>query len=210
MKSASGNLSFSSQASANAVLCTDDQTFQVRQVHSSNSVFVLQPFEAQSQDGSISSTSLRAIAQCAATLELIPATSSPEACLRTAIRLHPQSVASDTSTRAPSRDELLEEAPFSSAEFRKAWIQLCAFEDDGQARLPTASGLIGLWKSIVAAATVRSLDLSGSFPVGQLAGVVEEDGHTRALFQAVIARLSAHGEESANCCEFYNMLVSME
>ena len=56
----------------NAVLCTDDSTYQLRQVQSSNSILILQPSENCSSDNEIFSPGLSAIAQCTATLELIP------------------------------------------------------------------------------------------------------------------------------------------
>ena len=62
----------SKQSRPNAVLCTDDSTYQLRQVQSSNSILILQPSESRSSDDEIPSPSLSAIAQCTATLELIP------------------------------------------------------------------------------------------------------------------------------------------
>ena len=61
----------SKQPSPSAVLCTDDHTYQLRQVQSSNSVFILQPSKSRRGDDEIPSPSLSAIAQCTATLELI-------------------------------------------------------------------------------------------------------------------------------------------
>ena len=60
------------QSRPNAVLCTDDYTYQLRQVQSSNSILILQPSESRGSDNEIPSPSLSAIAQCTATLELIP------------------------------------------------------------------------------------------------------------------------------------------
>lgn len=62
----------SSQSSPSAVLCTDDHTYQLRQVQSSNSVFILQPSENVLGDNLIPTPSLSAVAQCTATLELMP------------------------------------------------------------------------------------------------------------------------------------------
>ena len=61
----------SKQPGPSAVLCTDEHTYQLRQVQSSNSVFILQPSESRCGDDEISTHSLSAIAQCTATLELI-------------------------------------------------------------------------------------------------------------------------------------------
>ena len=60
------------QASPSAALCTDSLTFQVRQVQSSNSVFVLRPTESHGTENGIPLPSVSAIAQCTSTLELIP------------------------------------------------------------------------------------------------------------------------------------------
>ena len=73
LKSAeSPNAHHSEQSGPSAVLCTDDRTYQLRQVQSSNSVFILQPSESSRGNDRIPSQSLLAIAQCTSTLELIP------------------------------------------------------------------------------------------------------------------------------------------
>ncbi len=66
----------SKQPGLSAVLCTDDHTFQLRQVQSSNSVFVLQPSESHRDDNKFPASSLLAIAQCTSTLELVPSDSA--------------------------------------------------------------------------------------------------------------------------------------
>ena len=70
-ESSSSNVD-SKQPSPSAVLCTDNHTFELRQVQSSNSVFILQPSENRHGDNKIPSPSLSAIAQCTSTLELVP------------------------------------------------------------------------------------------------------------------------------------------
>ena len=73
LKSAeSPNAHHSEQPSPSAVLCTDDHTYQLRQVQSSNSIYILQPSESSHGNDRIPSQSLLAIAQCTSTLELIP------------------------------------------------------------------------------------------------------------------------------------------
>ena len=72
----------SKQPSPGAVLCTDAQTYQLRQVQSSNPIFILQPAESRRGDNEIPFPTLSAIAQCTATLELIPSdTAAPFALL---------------------------------------------------------------------------------------------------------------------------------
>lgn len=61
----------SKQPKPSAVLCTNDLTYQIRQVQSSNSVFILQPSESHRGVNEIPSPNLSAIAKCTATLELV-------------------------------------------------------------------------------------------------------------------------------------------
>lgn len=61
----------SKQPIPSAVLCTDDHTFQLRQVQSSNSVYIVRPSESLHEDHEIPSPSLSAIARCTSTLELV-------------------------------------------------------------------------------------------------------------------------------------------
>ena len=202
LKSSAPNASASSaQKSEQAVLCTDDQTYQVRLVHTSNSVFVLQPSEnSLVLDGNSSpSSNLSAIAQCAATLELAPAAPSATTFLKQCLpvyrgpKAHTENEARSQSLSGSAgkvcRQTILENAPFSLAEFERSWEELCAFEEEGQAWLPAASSLINVWKSILTAATIRSVKLEESFALTTLRGAVEEDEHPRALFDAVVYRL---------------------
>ena len=62
----------SQQPGQNAVLCTNNRTFQIRQVQSSNSVFILQPSGNYPGDNQVPAQSLSAIGQCTSTLELVP------------------------------------------------------------------------------------------------------------------------------------------
>ncbi|MCJ1451461.1 hypothetical protein MMC28_001798 [Mycoblastus sanguinarius] len=212
------------QASSNAVLCTDDRTYQVRQVHSSNSVFILQPSEASrlAEDDSIPSSSLLAIAQCTATLELIPTSPSGIAFLRQALPLYkgPQtnamkmskSVMVSTSMEKMEKmgkQAMLENAPLPSNEFDKAWKEMCAFEFEGQAWLPTALELISVWESILSAATVRSVDLGENFVIATLRRVVEEDGHEGVLFDTVINRLRSDDEDLMDGCALFSRFQSV-
>ena len=84
LKSAeSSNADDSKQPSPSAVLCTNDHTYHLRQVQSSNSVFILQPSESYHADDRPPSQNLLAIAQCTSTLELIPTDSAVSSALVT-------------------------------------------------------------------------------------------------------------------------------
>lgn len=183
------------------MLCTDDHTYQLRQVQSSNSIFILQPSESILGDDHIPTPSLLAIAQCTATLELIP--SDTAASIAMASRLLKKSlplykgidtelglgVDTTFSSMYEDKNAILQNAPFSTVEFDKAWKQSCAFEVLGRAFLPTASALAFVWKSILSAATIRGIDIEKNFDLESLADMVGTDGYPRALFIAVVMRL---------------------
>ena len=206
MKSIAPNLSDGlGKPSANAVLCTDDQTYQIRQVQSSNSVLVVQPSgnSPPSITDSVPSSSISAIAQCPITLELCLTSNSAAAYLKQSIPLHSESESKLAlkSSEATSKYALLDNAPFSSGEFDKAWEELCCFELEGQAWLPIASVIVDLWRSVMSAATVRSVAIENAFSISALEGSVEEDGHPVAFFRAVIDRLSSEENDLMDGCE---------
>ena len=193
--------SSSSQTPANAVLCTDNQTYQVRQVHSSNSIYVLQPCETSLGYDSIPTEGLSAISQCTTTLELIPAPSSATIFLKQTLPAYnePENCTQPSTASTPlgkrSKCAVFEHAPFSLGEFNKACEDLCVFEVNGQAWLPTASTLANLWSSTISGATMRDVNLGESFSIATLSGIAGEDGHPIALFKAVMDRLSSNDSD---------------
>lgn len=197
----------SNLAPANAVLCTNNQTFQIRQVQSSNSVFVLQSLEKSvvSEDEAIPSTALSAIAKCAVTLELVPTQPSAIAILKQLLPVYtgPDSISASGSLERTSRETILEHVPFSRGEFDKASKELCAFELEGRAWIPAASLLRSVWKSVILAATLRGVNLGDGFPMTTIEGVAEEDGHPSVLFRAVIDRLGSEDEDLMDGCESF-------
>ncbi|KAA6407632.1 MAG: sister chromatid cohesion Dcc1 [Lasallia pustulata] len=190
-------------AASNAVLCTDDRTFHLRQVHSSNSVFLLQPSEAttSSDDGSIPIPGVSVVAQCKATLELIPTATSAIPYLKESLPVYRDPLGDGNSkfefsstSAAKGKLAILDNAPMSTDEFESGWIEVCAFETRGQARRPLASTLNGIWKSILSAAAVNALKFDDGFPTSSITSLVEEDGYPKSLLVAVLIRLSATGD----------------
>ncbi|MCJ1465876.1 hypothetical protein MMC07_004495 [Pseudocyphellaria aurata] len=193
-----------SPASSHAVLCTNDQTFHVRQVQSSNSVYLVQPRKSFRQnEPQLAETAVEAVARCASTLELIPA-STVGVSLRQILPMYNsplgepiaevETVEGSGVNGVLSKQEALENVPLSPRQFNEAWAEICAFELDGQAWIPSAKSLRGVWSSIIAAATSKSVNLGGKFLIPDIADVVEEDGFPRALFDAVIERNRMDGE----------------
>lgn len=192
----------SQRPAAYAVLCTDDCTFQVRQVQTSNSVFIMQPTEKQlrSKDNTVPTASLCAIAQCPSLLELIPTTPPSIAFLRQKLPVYNGEQSDDfppkpTEKLNPwdkvSKCGILEDAALSTGEFDHAWQEICAFEYGSASWIPTPSVLIKVWEAIFVAASVRSLKLDESFSVSAIASMVEELFQPGALVVAVLSRVSA-------------------
>ena len=170
------------QDPGNAVICSHDRTFQLRQVHSSNSVFVLHP----SQDGE-----LTVVAKCEATLEAIPQTPPCLTLLQTRLsvfsgqaqrEVHPNS-------QAQSKQSVLADTPVSTEQFNRAWVDLCAFEMEGQSWRPSSNMLWKTWKSIASASTIKGLPLNQASNFQTLATMVEDDEIPVPLFNAVVERL---------------------
>ena len=174
-------------------------------MQSSNSVFVLQPSQSNRDDDDDirHGVSMSAIAKCGVILELVPSAPSMVDFLKHLLPIYTghEDIPSLGPSALISKDALLEDAPCSSGEFDNAWSDLCAFELDGHARLPTASALVNIWTSIISNALVRDVGLADGFPIDALSGVVEEDGHPNSLFQAVILRLSSNPRDLMGGCE---------
>ncbi|MCJ1365242.1 hypothetical protein MMC16_004363 [Acarospora aff. strigata] len=195
--SASSSFSPNSLVPSHAVLATQDKTFQLRQVQSSNSIFLLQP-SLPSISGALPNLSI--VAQCKATLELIPAPTSSITWLKELLPLykgpqdqaevHPSPAAQVKMGERISKLTLLTNLPISYDEFEKSWADMCAFEIDGQAWRPSAQSLVGVWKTIMSASTVQGIDIAHQFRINDVCETVEVDGYPREMVTAVLQKLS--------------------
>lgn len=196
---------------SHVVLCTDSQTYNVRQVQSSNSVYLIQPPSNSSNSGEslLTQTAVRAIAQCASTLELIPA-STTGAILRqilpiysyphTGLENEGKPMMESNTLEKTSKQQTLENTPLSLGEFDKAWLDFCAFELDGQAWLPSAISLGHVWKSILSAAAVQNVNLVEKFHILDISDIVGEDGFPQALLDAILRRICKDVEDLKSGC----------
>ena len=196
-----------------AVLCTDDRTFHIRQVHSSNSIFLLHPSQSilESKEESIASEAVSAIAQPTATLELIPSSLHGESILKQVLPIYSgHRVESEGNySSAPvlpscekiSKYAVLDHVPLSSGEFEALWIRLCAFEIEGQAWLPTATILAAVWNAIMSAATANCLGLEQSFRLQVVTDAVQEDGYAIPLVEAIVRRIRSNGDDLMDGCK---------
>ncbi|MCJ1353891.1 MAG: hypothetical protein MMC33_003878 [Icmadophila ericetorum] len=167
LKSAAANAQSTGGLAPNAVLCTHSQTFQIRQVQSSNSLYILQPSSSapSTEYGAISVNGISAIAQCNAILEAVPSFISPNNYLRQILPLYgePAAETNKAPTESKSKEELLKDAPFSQREFEDSLVELCAFEHDGQTYLPSPESQLKTWKAFMNIVDLESLDLTKPF-----------------------------------------------
>ena len=204
----------SATTSASAVLCTDTKTYQIRQVHSSNSVLVLQPIEIASipSDGDLIPTcGMSAIARCTTMLELLPATVDAPALLRNLLQEfnNPQSglrneqlgEENTSALKGRSKSEIFSDMPLSVQEFEDAWTELCAFESDSTCWVPTAVCLREIWRSIMSAVAIKGLNLQDSVHIHDLVELVIENGFEEALLHAVLSRLHLEKAIPIDGCE---------
>lgn len=195
----------------NAVLCTKDQTFNIRQVHSSNSVFLIEPSQhcLDSESGLSCRTGVQAIAQCTDTLELIPAFIDGTSILRQILPVYnfitddaernDNSKNESTSRERFSKETLYENTPLSSYQLDVAWRDTCAFEIHGVAWLPSAVCLARIWKSIISATIRDGLNLAESFSIIDLIEALDEDDFPKGLLDAVITKVAMDKDKTKNC-----------
>ncbi|KAL8664920.1 MAG: hypothetical protein Q9202_002629 [Teloschistes flavicans] len=181
------------------VLCSDSQTFQVRQVHSSNSVFIIQPSCIARKDPRLDySNGITAIAKCESTLEVIPHSPACLPLLREALPVFVdlESAQKRELAAIQTKQSILNDMPMSSLQYNQAWTDLCAFELENQAWCPSPSILWKVWKSITSACSLKGLSLDRSLDMHALAGTIEEDDIPLPLFHAVISKLQVGGGDT--------------
>lgn len=149
---------------ANAVLCTPDKTYEIRQVNTSNSVYVAQP-ALTGDDSDRPKNALEAIAKCDSTLELTPASKrSASSFIKSVLPVY-ASTGNYGSTKSISKDELFSHIPLSQAECEDGWTELACFEsiDPPGSFIPSAKVKAQVWKMALTAATAEGANLQDLF-----------------------------------------------
>jgi sister chromatid cohesion protein DCC1 len=193
IKSQAGS-SASNAKPAYAVLCTRDKTFQLRQVQTSNSLFITQPaLEAHGNEIPIPAT--RAIASCTATLELHPSDASAESLLRDVLPVY-DIVAGDVDATGNnmSKAVICEDVPLSEGQCNAGWNALIAFEHENSSYQPSANALAQVWRSINAAALAEGVKLDSQFLTDDITRAVAEEDHPPGLVNAILTFLAKDGD----------------
>jgi sister chromatid cohesion protein DCC1 len=136
---------------------------------------------------------VRAIASCAATLELFTANESALPYLRKLLPVYSNQESLETVLSDPvySRfSTVSNDIPLSHSEIEGAWTQICAFQDGSKCFRPTAGSLLEAWKAIMAASIAESIPVESSFLVEDLWRAVEDAEIPRGLFNAVLERIA--------------------
>ncbi|KAJ8107501.1 hypothetical protein OPT61_g8820 [Boeremia exigua] len=168
-----------------------DTTFHLRQVQTSNSLFVTQPRCLDAHGNEIPLPATCAVAACPATLELHASDASAVALLHEALPVY-DIVAGDVDAtgNARSRQHIFDNTPLSDAQCQHGWNELMAFEHDGHTYRPSVNALSQVWHSINAAALAEGVKLDSQFMTDDIAKAVADDGHPPSFTKAVLARLS--------------------
>lgn len=177
------------------MLCTPTKSFQIRQVQTSNSVFVTQPTLA-AHGNDIPSPTTCAIAACTATLELHPADASAVAHLEDALPVYDMAGGEvDTTHNGKTKAAAFADIPLSDGQCEHAWTELVAFESSGNSYRPSVNTLRQVWSSINAAALAEGMKLDSQFLGYDLAELVREEGYPTSLAQAIFGHLAVAGQD---------------
>ncbi|XPS76731.1 hypothetical protein M3J09_008778 [Ascochyta lentis] len=182
---------------AYAVLCTPNETFHLRQVQTSNSLFVTQPRSLDSHGNDIPIPATCAIASCPATLELLPSDASAVALLHEVLPVY-DIVAGhvDATGNGKSKAFVFENLPLSDAQCHAGWDELMAFELHQDTYRPSVNALSQVWTSINAAALAEGVKLDSQFLTEDVATAASEDGHPSSFVKAVLTHLSDNEQDA--------------
>lgn len=166
---------------ANAVLCTADKTYNIRQVSTSNTVYLTQPVERPDEGGGIPNIGVDAVVKCDSTLELIAAPKqSAVSYIKAALPVF-TSTGTHSSQKVSTKADLFCHIPLSDAECEESWTDLACFESaiPELCAIPSAKVKVEVWQRILNIAVADgtlfdpfiandipafALDLTGDYP----------------------------------------------
>ena len=158
---------------SNAVLCTADKTYTLRQVSTSNEVYLAHT--ASSSDGSCSQIRLAAIAKCNSTLELQAAKNVSAIPYIKAV-LPTYTTTGHYESKDPiSKAQLFANIPLSDTECEQAWRELACFEtEDSRALIPSNGVRLQAWEAVLTSATATGIDVTQQLDERDLQSFVDE------------------------------------
>lgn len=174
-----------------AFLTTNHKTYLIRQVHTSNTLYITSP--------SHNAPGTTAISQCRSALECLPApVRHAESTLRSLLIpfAEPQDI--DVRSSSPrSKSYVFAHTPMSHDECQTVWKDLVAFEHAGQSFRPTAAALARVWKWLLEVAYASAVNLAEPVQKETIDKMLEgEDEWPSTLVDAIFLKLSADHADS--------------
>lgn len=175
-----------------AFLCSDSKSYHVRQVHTSNTVYLTTP-------SSDASTTV-AVSQCASALEALPAPANHAKHILHSL-LTPVGEPQDLEippVEARSKHHVFAYTPMSNVECQTAWTDVAAFEHSGHSFRPTAAALTKVWKWLMEIAYAHGVNLASSpLQKESIDKMLDgEDEWPRELVDAILLKLTDGAQES--------------
>lgn len=170
----------------------------MRQVQSSNTVFVTRPLLAQDPESGIANSSICAFAKCSSVLELHPQTKDEKIKAKTATELLQRVLRvytgaddefMDEHSKGSRKEELFEDIPYSQQECEQAWRDLMAFERHGASWQATPKVLLELWDVIIETTQAEGIHLEEEFDVRDLKAKIDDTNAPRELMVALLCYL---------------------
>ncbi|CAD0088697.1 unnamed protein product [Aureobasidium mustum] len=172
-----------------AFLTTREKTYLLRQVHTSNTVYITSPtYNAQGTT---------AISQCRSALECLPApVRHAESTLRSLLIPFGEPQDIDVRSSDPhSKDYVFAHTPMSHDECQTVWKDLVAFEHSGQSFRPTAVALARVWKWLLEIAYANAVNLAEPIKKEVVDKMLDgEDEWPRNLVDAIFSKLSENDQ----------------
>ncbi|KAI1918930.1 hypothetical protein LOZ39_001075 [Ophidiomyces ophidiicola] len=197
-------------ATAFVNLCTDTKTYSLRQVHSSNSIFVMKPSQLlrdneKKYDNPDTDTAgaVTLISLCKSTLELQKTEDGFSALPYLSKILQPydtfdieddsmdiDDMATTSRVSATDRHKALAaifaDVPLSANECHQAWTDLCAFIHEDKEGVPipsqpSAAAKLAAWKKILEESVLQGIDLEKQFLVKDVWTSASDDPNEEAV-----------------------------
>lgn len=189
--------------SASLALCTNDKTYEVKQVSSSNTLMLVKPCPSLASPEHLHRPSLVAFAKCSSILEALPLSpasskiKTARAHLADMLPLYDQDVDGlEPATQSVPPNTIYSSIPYSKAETDTAWTELMAFEIAAGCFRPSVSTCIGLWSSLFTSTIAQDIDITGPLNLDELQSLVTDYPHTllMSVLKPCVASQASHSE----------------
>lgn len=152
------------------MLCSPDRTYNIRQVSTSNSVYLTQISEKVDPGGGPPRIGVEAVAKCDTTIELLSTSKQSAVPYIKAALPTLASTGNYGSGPAITRAELFSHIPLSQAECEESWAELACFEsqDPMGCFIPSGKVKAEVWQLAVTAAAADGINLTDPFPANDV------------------------------------------